>query len=113
MLINCSLMEGGAQVILEAVQSGTPVLASCISGNIGMLGADYAGYFERGDDTQLAALVRRCAAEPDFLARLQRQCSERSRLFEPQAEKHLVINLLASVLDGPGGLRDSLSLPCP
>ena len=103
MLINCSLMEGGAQVILEAVQSGTPVLASRISGNIGMLGADYAGYFEPGNDAQLAALVRRCAAEPDFLALLQRQCSERARLFEPQTEKRLVINLLASALDGPGG----------
>jgi putative glycosyltransferase (TIGR04348 family) len=48
-LVNCSLMEGGAQVILEAVQSGTPVLASRISGNIGMLGADYSGYFPVGD----------------------------------------------------------------
>jgi putative glycosyltransferase (TIGR04348 family) len=111
-LVNCSLMEGGAHVILEAVQSGTPVLASFISGNIGMLGADYLGYFATGDDAQLAALVRRCADEPDFLALLQRQCSERARLFEPQAEKRLVINLLASALTGPGGLRDPLpSLP--
>ena len=112
-LVNCSLMEGGAQVILEAVRSGTPVLASRISGNIGMLGADYAGYFAPGDDSQLAALVRRCAAEPDFLARLQSQCSERAALFEPQTEKRLVINLLASALDGPGGLRNPLTRPAP
>ena len=38
-LVNCSQREGGAQVILEAIQSGTPVLASRISGNLGMLGA--------------------------------------------------------------------------
>jgi putative glycosyltransferase (TIGR04348 family) len=107
-LINCSRMEGGAHVILEAVQSGTPVLASFISGNIGMLGADYLGYFAPGDDDQLAALVRRCADEPDFLALLQRQCSERARLFAPQVEKRLVINLLASALDGPAGLRAPL-----
>ncbi|MEO5661109.1 MAG: selenoneine biosynthesis selenosugar synthase SenB [Polaromonas sp.] len=99
LLVNCSLMEGGAQVILEAVQSGTPVLASRISGNIGMLGADYAGYFTVGDDARLAALVRRCAAEPDFLALLQRQCCERARLFEPQTEKRLVLNLLGTCLE--------------
>ena len=93
-LVNCSQMEGGAQVILEAVQSGTPVLASRISGNVGMLGAGYAGYFALGDVTQLAALVRRCATEPDFLALLQRQCEARAYLFAPQEEKRLVINLL-------------------
>jgi len=112
-LVNCSLMEGGAHVILEAVQSGTPVLASRISGNIGMLGETYAGYFSPGDDAQLAALVRRCAAEPDFLALLQRQCNARAHLFSPQEEKRLVINLLASALDGPGSLRDRPPLSFP
>ena len=95
-LVNCSLMEGGAHVILEAVQSGTPVLASRIDGNVGMLGADYAGYFEVGDDVQLAALVLRCAAEPAFLARLQSQCEQRAALFNPQREKRLVIRLVTS-----------------
>ena len=112
-LVNCSLMEGGAHVILEAVQSGTPVLASRISGNIGMLGESYAGYFSVGDDAQLAALVRRCTAEPDFMALLQTQCDARARLFSPQQEKRLVINLVVSALAGPASLRDlpSQSLP--
>ena len=97
-LVNCSLMEGGAHVILEAVQSGTPVLASRIDGNVGMLGADYAGYFKVGDDAQLAALVLRCKAEPAFLARLQSQCAQRAALFNPYLEKRLVINLVTSAL---------------
>lgn len=109
-LVNCSRMEGGAHVILEAVQSGTPVLASRISGNLGMLGPDYAGTFEPGDDAQLAALVRRCVAEPDFLARLQRQCSERAALFAPQEEKRLVINLLDCALTMNG---DTLAPAAP
>jgi len=92
-LVNCSWMEGGSQAILEAVQSGTPVLASRISGNIGMLGETYAGYFAVGDDAGLAALVRRCAREPDFLALLQKHCSQRAHLFDPQEEKRHVINL--------------------
>ncbi len=99
LLVNCSLMEGGAQVIMEAVQSGTPVVASRISGNIGMLGTDYAGYFETCDDSGLAALVQRCATEPDFLALLQSQCRQRAHLFEPQREKRLVLNLVLSALE--------------
>lgn len=97
-LVNCSLMEGGAHVILEAVQSGTPVLASRISGNIGMLGADYAGYFKVGDTDGLVALINRCAAEPVFLASLQSQCALRAKLFEPAVEKHLVLKLMTSVI---------------
>ena len=95
-LVNCSQMEGGAQVILEAVQSGTPVLASRVDGNIGMLGADYAGYFDLGDDAQLAALVGQAAAEPDFLALLQSQCQQRARLFDPLEENRLVRNLITT-----------------
>ena len=102
-LVNCSEMEGGAQVIVEAIQSGTPVLASRISGNIGMLGKDYAGYFEPGSDTELAALVRRCAAEPDFLALVQRQCRQRAPLFQPEHERRLVLNLVQSAWTHPVG----------
>ena len=94
LLVSCSEMEGGAQVIIEAIQSGTPVLASRISGNVGMLGKDYAGYFELGNAAELAVLVRRCAAEPDFLALLQRQCRQRAPLFQPEHERSLVINLV-------------------
>ncbi len=97
-LVNCSVMEGGAHVILEAVQSGTPVLASRISGNVGMLGADYKGYFEVGDAAGLASLVMRCATEPTFLAHLQSQGEQRAELFEPALEKHQVLDLMKGAL---------------
>jgi len=42
-------------VIIEALASGTPVLASRIDGNLGLLGDDYAGVFEPGEATGLAA----------------------------------------------------------
>ena len=100
-LVNSSIMEGGAHVILEAVQSGTPVLASSISGNVGMLGTGYAGYFEVGDAVGLAALVERCATEPAFLAHLQNQCAQRAELFEPVLEKRLVLNLVQSAFTHP------------
>jgi glycosyltransferase involved in cell wall biosynthesis len=97
-LVNSSLMEGGAQVIIEAVQSGTAVLASAVSGNIGMLGEDYEGYFPAGDDAALAALLQRCATQPAVLARLEQQCRTRAHLFSPDLEKRLVINLVNSAL---------------
>ncbi len=97
-LVNSSLMEGGAQVIVEAVQSGTAVLASAISGNIGLLGQDYDGYFPVGNHRALAALLQRCASEPAFLARLEQQCEARAHLFSPALEQRLVINLVNSAL---------------
>ena len=97
-LVNCSVMEGGAHVILEAVQSGTAVLASRIDGNIGMLGADYAGYFDLGDAAALTALVQRCKTQPAFLSDLERQCAQRAALFQPAAEKRLVLHLTKEAL---------------
>lgn len=97
-LVVCSIMEGGAQVILEAVQSGTAVLASHISGNIGMLGDDYRGYFAVGNDAALAGLMQRCATDPAFLRLLENQCAQRAHLFRPAEEKRLVINLLQNAL---------------
>src|SRR5207237_6108890 len=40
-----SRMEGGANVLSEAVVLSIPVLASRIDGNIGILGTDYPGLF--------------------------------------------------------------------
>lgn len=100
-LVNSSRMEGGAQVIAEAVQSGTAVLASRVDGNVGMLGDDYAGYFELGDDVALCRLIEQCRDEPGFLARLREQGRERSALFEPAEEERRVLHLVRSLLNTP------------
>ena len=92
-LIHPSVMEGGAHVIIEAVQSQVPVLASYISGNIGMLGEDYAGYFPLGDADALAKLMLRFASDQTFAAHLRAQCAARAALFEPRHEQQLVRQL--------------------
>jgi putative glycosyltransferase (TIGR04348 family) len=97
-LVHPSKMEGGAHVILEAVQSGTPVLASRIDGNVGMLGPDYAGYFDVGDDAALAELLLRCRDDSEFLPRLYQQCEARAPLFEPARERQLVHQLVKTML---------------
>ena len=94
LLVHCSRMEGGAHVLMEAVCSGTPVLATRIDGNVGMLGADYAGYFPVDDAAALASLLRRCRAEPDRVLALQAQCSLRAPLFNPAAEQAALLALL-------------------
>ncbi|MEK9953282.1 MAG: selenoneine biosynthesis selenosugar synthase SenB [Curvibacter sp.] len=94
LLVHCSRMEGGAHVIMEAVCSGTPVLASHIDGNVGMLGADYDGYFPVDDATALAQLLRRCRDEPGRVSALQAQCGLRAPLFAPAAERAALLALL-------------------
>ena len=85
-LVHASRMEGGAHVVMEAVLSATPVLASRIPGNVGMLGQDYAGYFEPGNAQALADLLKRCRQDAGWLAQLQAQCALRAPLFAPEAE---------------------------
>jgi putative glycosyltransferase (TIGR04348 family) len=94
----CSHMEGGANVIIEAVTSGVPVLASDISGNRGMLGEDYAGFFAPGDAAALGRLLDRIALDPRFHAKLLRQCAARRRLFAPGRERAALLDLVDNLL---------------
>ena len=93
-----SRMEGGANVIIEAVTSGVPVLASDISGNRGMLGEDYAGYFPLGDAAALARLIDRSINDPAWLATLRQQCAARAPLFAPEAERAALLTLVDNLL---------------
>ena len=97
-LVIPSVMEGGANVIIEAITSGTPVLASKINGSIGMLGADYKGYFAVGDRSGLAQLLERCSSEPDFIDLLKSQCALRAALFAPAIERSAVNRLAGSLI---------------
>jgi putative glycosyltransferase (TIGR04348 family) len=99
-LVHPSRMEGGANVVIEALRSRVPVLASRIDGNVGLLGDDYDGYFPVGEADALAALMRRFAAEPAFAARLAQQCAAREPMFAPEAEESAVKGLLADMLRG-------------
>ncbi|WP_395407238.1 selenoneine biosynthesis selenosugar synthase SenB [Pseudoduganella sp. UC29_106] len=97
-MVICSKMEGGANVIIEAVTSGVPVLASDISGNRGMLGSDYEGYFPLGDAQALARLIDRSLEDGALAARLLAQCAARARLFEPATEQAALLALVDNLL---------------
>jgi putative glycosyltransferase (TIGR04348 family) len=97
-MVIASRMEGGANVIIEAVTSGVPVLASDIEGNRGMLGAHYTGYFPVGDAQALARLIDRSIDDSAFYAQLCAQCAGRADLFSPAAEQAAVRNLVDNLL---------------
>ncbi len=97
-LVHMSRMEGGANVVIEALRSGVPVLASRIDGNVGLLGRDYAGYFETGDAAALAALMQRFATDAAFAAHLRAQCALREPRFAPPVERAAVRTLWADML---------------
>jgi putative glycosyltransferase (TIGR04348 family) len=97
-LVVSSVMEGGANVIAEAARIGTPVLASRVSGNVGMLGARYPGYYPLGDEAALAALIARAAAEKQFLRKLQHSLRARRPLFAPSAERRALAAVVDEVL---------------
>src|SRR5258707_2793869 len=82
-LVVSSVMEGGANVIAEAARIGTPVLASRMSGNLGMLGRGYPGYYTVGDEAGLAKLMARAAVDGTFYRRLKRALRARRPLFAP------------------------------
>lgn len=90
-----SRMEGGANVVVEAVTAGTPVLASRVSGNVGMLGAGYNGYFPVGDSAALTARFVHLQRDRAALERLVAQCRSRAPLFTPQAERAALLAALA------------------
>lgn len=98
LMVIASQMEGGANVIIEALTSGVPVIASDISGNRGMLGDDYVGYFPQGDSAALARLIERTADDRNFYLQLQQQCDARAPFFSPAREKTTLLDLVDNTL---------------
>ena len=94
LLVVSSVMEGGANVICEASRIGVPVLASRVSGNVGMLGAGYPGYFPLFDERGLARLIARAMDDKAFYAGLKRAVLARRPLFAPAAERRGLDELL-------------------
>jgi len=97
LMVISSRMEGGANVISEALAAGIPVIASRIPGNIGMLGRRYAGYYPVGDERALARLLVRAEHDRAFYRRLVSQCRSRRARVTPHSEQAALKALLAEL----------------
>jgi glycosyltransferase involved in cell wall biosynthesis len=97
LLVLTSRLEGGANVVSEALACRVPVLSSRIDGSVGILGAGYPGLFDVGDTDGLAALLWRAETDARFYRRLTSGCRSAARLLDPAAEvrawRHLLLEL--------------------
>jgi putative glycosyltransferase (TIGR04348 family) len=106
-MVISSVMEGGANVVSEACRIGLPVIASDISGNLGLLGEDYPGYFQTGSEDDLARLLWRAETSPGFLAELAAKVSELAVNFTPEKEQASLARALEKALANQEGLTRS------
>jgi glycosyltransferase involved in cell wall biosynthesis len=97
-LVLSSKMEGGANVISEALAIPVPVLASRISGSIGLLGQDYPGYFPVGDTQGLAQLLEKVEHNAGFYQALTAWCQQLAPLVHPERERESWRQLLQEII---------------
>ena len=102
LMVISSVLEGGANVICEALAADVPVLASHMPGNIGMLGEDYPGYFAVGDERRLARLLSMAETDPDFYADLLGHARARRGLMRPEQEASRLRQAVAEFEQSPG-----------
>jgi putative glycosyltransferase (TIGR04348 family) len=94
LLVLTSKLEGGANVVSEALAASVPVLASRIAGSVGLLGEDYPGYFPVGDTQALARLLDRAETDAGFYRTLHDWCARLRPLVDPLRERQSWEDLL-------------------
>lgn len=92
-----SRMEGGANVLSEAIVASVPILASRIDGNVGILGANYPGYFDVGDTRRLKRLLTRAESSLGYLAELKAWSKSLAKLADPAREEQAWSDLISEL----------------
>lgn len=88
LLVQSSRIEGGANTICEAITAGVPIVASRISGNIGILGRSYPGLYRTADTDALRDLLERAAGSSAFYEKLRSATEKLRPLVTEDREKN-------------------------
>jgi putative glycosyltransferase (TIGR04348 family) len=94
LMVISSLMEGGAHVVTEAIAIGVPIIASDIPGNRGLLGDDYPGYYQVGDEKALAKILQKTGSNAAFYQSLEKHIKKRKEYVRPEFELNSIKALL-------------------
>lgn len=86
LLVVPSTAEGGANVISEAIAAGTPIAATRVPGNVGLLGGDWPALFAAGDATGLGRLLTELATDRTRYAKLVRATTALQEMVSPATE---------------------------
>lgn len=97
LLLLTSRHEGGANTVSEALAAGVAVLSTRIPGTVGILGADYPGYFPVGDPARLAQLLVHAETDQEWYQELRRRCTALRTLVAPERERESWRQLLAEL----------------
>jgi putative glycosyltransferase (TIGR04348 family) len=95
LMVLSSRLEGGANVLSEAIVDRVPIIASDIPSTRGILGNDYPGLYSVGDTRKLADLLRCAESNRRFYERIEKWCVRLRRRFTPQAERDSWRRLIA------------------
>jgi putative glycosyltransferase (TIGR04348 family) len=94
LMVLTSRLEGGANVVSEAIACSIPVISSRIAGTIGLLGEEYPGYFPVGDTHALSELLHHAESDAGFYESLTSWCKGRAALVNPANERRAWEDLL-------------------
>ena len=100
LMVLTSRLEGGANVVSEAIACSVPVISSRISGSIGLLGEEYPGYFPVGGTQALSDLLHHAETDAGFYEALTSWCERRAALVDPANERRAWQDLLHELGSG-------------
>ncbi len=97
LLVLSSRQEGGANVVSEAIAAAVPVISSLIPGSVGILGADYPGYFPVGDSAALRQQLERAESGDGYYRRLEQWGEKLQPLVTVSRERQAWADLLVEL----------------
>jgi putative glycosyltransferase (TIGR04348 family) len=96
LMVVSSRLEGGANVLSEAIVCETPVLATDVPGNRGILGG-YPGYFPVEDHVKLSEKLQRAETDNSFYEELKETVNVLGEIVKPERERKAWKDLLETV----------------